>query len=137
MPLTVAPIRRSPLVFSTGIGSPVTMASSTALLPSVTMPSTGTFSPGRMRNRSPGCTCSSGMSSSLPSSRTMRAVFGASPSSNLIAALVWPRARNSSTCPSNTSVVITAAASKYTATVPSACCMLGGNRPGNSNANTL
>ena len=42
----------------------------------------------------------------------MRAVFGASPSNNLIAVLVWLRARNSITCPSNTSAMITAAASK-------------------------
>ena len=42
--------------------------------------STGIFSPGRTRKLSPGCTCSSGISSSMPSFRTMRAVFGASPS---------------------------------------------------------
>ena len=38
----------------TGIGSPVIMDSSTLLDPSVTVPSTGTFSPGRTRRRSPG-----------------------------------------------------------------------------------
>ena len=47
-----------------------------------------------------------------------RAVFGASPSSARIAPEVALRARNSSTCPSRTSTVITAAASKYTATAP-------------------
>ena len=42
----------------------VIIDSSTALLPSSTTPSTGTFSPGRTRSRSPGTTCSSGTSSS-------------------------------------------------------------------------
>ena len=47
-----------------------------------------------------------------------RAVFGASPSSARIAPEVRSRARNSSTWPSSTSTVMTAAASKYTATAP-------------------
>ena len=46
----------SPGIFSTGIGSPVTIDSSTALRPSRTTPSTGTFSPGRTRSRSPTAT---------------------------------------------------------------------------------
>jgi hypothetical protein len=53
VPLTVAPITLSPAAFSTGIGSPEIMDSSTALCPSSTAPSTGTFSPGRTRRRSP------------------------------------------------------------------------------------
>jgi hypothetical protein len=53
VPFTVAPITRSPACFSTGIDSPVTIDSSTALLPSNTTPSTGTFSPGRTRKTSP------------------------------------------------------------------------------------
>ena len=52
----VAPISLSPARFATGIGSPVSIDSSTALLPSTTAPSTGTFSPGRTRKASPGCT---------------------------------------------------------------------------------
>ena len=52
----VAPITRSPSRLVTGIGSPVIIDSSTELLPSVTMPSTGTFSPGLTRNKSPTCT---------------------------------------------------------------------------------
>ena len=118
VPLTVAPISRSPAVFSTGMGSPVTMDSSTELLPSSTAPSTGIFSPGRTRRVSPGLTCSRGISSSVPLSRTMRAVLGASPNNILMAALVRLRARSSSTCPNNTSAVMTAAASKYTGTKP-------------------
>ena len=43
---------------------------------------------------------------------TRLAVFGARPSNAFIAEVVWLRARNSSTCPSKTSTVITAAASK-------------------------
>ena len=53
VPFTVPPVTRSPAAFSTGIGSPVTIDSSTALRPSSTTPSTGTFSPGRTRSRSP------------------------------------------------------------------------------------
>ena len=69
VPLTVPPVTLLPFVFSTGIGSPVTIDSSTDVLPSITTPSTGTFSPGRTRNRSPGFTRSNGTSSSDPSSR--------------------------------------------------------------------
>ena len=39
--------------FLTGIGSPVIIDSSMLVLPSITRPSTGTFSPGRTRSRSP------------------------------------------------------------------------------------
>ena len=109
--LRVAPVTLSSGPFSTGIGSPVSIDSSTVLRPSSTSPSTGILSPGRTRRRSPTCTCSSGTSSS-PSSRTRRAVFGARPSSALIAPLVRSRALISSTWPSSTSAMITAAASK-------------------------
>ena len=88
VPFTVPPVTWSPGTFSTGIGSPVTIDSSMALVPSSTTPSTGTFSPGRTRRRSPGCTWSRGTSSSLPSSRRRRAVFGARPSRALMALLV-------------------------------------------------
>jgi len=52
----VAPISLSPTRLVTGSGSPVSIDSSSALLPSMTTPSTGTFSPGRTRSRSPTCT---------------------------------------------------------------------------------
>ena len=52
----VPPITSAPTSLVTGIDSPVTIDSSTALRPSVTTPSTGTFSPGRTRSRSPTCT---------------------------------------------------------------------------------
>ena len=50
VPLTVPPMTRSPAGFSTGTGSPATIASSMLVVPSMTTPSTGTFSPGRTRN---------------------------------------------------------------------------------------
>jgi hypothetical protein len=109
---SVAPISLSPARLLTGIGSPVSIDSSTALAPSVTVPSTGTFSPGRTRSRSPTCTWASGTSCSLPSAAMRRAVFGARPSSDLIAAEVCERAFNSRICPSSVSEMITAAASK-------------------------
>ena len=76
------------------------------------------------------------MSSSVPSSRIRRAVFGASPSKALIAAEVFERARSSSSCPSRVSDTITAAASKYTATWPS-LRNESGNRPGATVATAL
>ena len=53
VPLIVPPITLAADDFSTGIDSPVTIDSSTELVPSVTDPSTGTASPGRTRSRSP------------------------------------------------------------------------------------
>ena len=96
VPFRVAPITLAPGVFSIGIGSPVSIDSSTLERPSSTSPSTGTFSPGRTRSRSPTCTCVNGMSSSLPSAPTRRAVLGASRSSALSAAEVLERAFSSS-----------------------------------------
>ncbi len=49
----VAPMTLSPTCLLTGIDSPVIMDSSTELWPSTTTPSTGVFSPGRTRSRSP------------------------------------------------------------------------------------
>ncbi len=91
----VAPMSGSPTRFIAGNGSPVSMDSSTALLPSSTMPSTGIFSPGRTRNESPTCTRVSGTSSSVLSILIRRAVFGARPNSDLMAAEVRERARSS------------------------------------------
>ena len=56
--------------FSTGMGSPVTSDSSTLVRPSITVPSTGIFSPGRTRSMSPTRTSASGTSrSTAPSTR--------------------------------------------------------------------
>ena len=112
MPFTVPATSFAPADFSAGIGSPVTIDSSTALVPSRTTPSTGTFSPGRTRSRSPTRTSLIAISASAPSAPSRRAVFGARPSSALMALEVWLLARSSSTWPRRTSVVMTAAASK-------------------------
>ena len=57
--------------FSTGTDSPVSSDWSTALVPSSTMPSVATFSPGRTTKRSPTASCSTGTRRSVPSaSRT-------------------------------------------------------------------
>ena len=136
VPFTVPPVTRLPGAFATGMDSPVTIDSSTALRPSSTTPSTGTRSPGRTRRRSPGRTSASGTSSSLPSSRRRRAVFGARPSSARMAPDVALRARSSSTWPRRTSVTITAAASKYTGGAPPWRTPWG-KAPGASMAKTL
>jgi len=100
-----------PGCLSTGRLSPVSMDSSTDERPSSTRPSTGTFSPGRTRIVSPGCTSSTGTSCSTPP-RTTRAVFGCSPISALIAALVRPLASASRYFPTLMSVMIKAEVSK-------------------------
>ena len=84
----VPPMTLAPTSLVTGIDSPVTIDSSTALRPSTTAPSTGTFSPGRTRRRSPTCTVSSWTSSSVPSGMIRRAVLGARSSSARMAPLV-------------------------------------------------
>jgi hypothetical protein len=112
VPLIVPPTTRSPDCFSTGIGSPLTIDSSTALLPSRTMPSTGIFSPGRTRTRSRTRISSSATELVLPSGSTRIAVFGARSSSARIESPLLRRARSSSTWPTRTSVTMTAAGSK-------------------------
>ena len=108
----VAPISLSPTFLLTGIGSPVSIDSLMALMPSSTTPSTGTFSPGRTRRRSPTCTCVNGMSSSSPEAVILRAVFGLSDSKDWIAAEVCALALSSNNWPSKVNEIMTAAASK-------------------------
>ena len=110
--LMVPAITSLPGSLVTGIDSPVTIDSSMLILPSTTVPSTAIFSPGRTRRRSPGTIDSTGTSSSSPSAETLRAVFGARSSRARMAPEVLSRARSSSTWPSSTSTVMTAAASK-------------------------
>ena len=110
--LSVPAVTFDPGTLATGIGSPVTIDSSTVPLPSVSSPSTGTFSPGRTRSSSPTCTVSSATRSSLPSALTRNASFGARSSSARIAPDVFSLALSSSTWPRSTSTVMTAAASK-------------------------
>ena len=73
--LSVPPVTRSPGFFCTGIGSPVSIDSSTFDDPSTRTPSAGMDSPGRTRTRSPVRSSSIGTSSSRPS-RSTRAVLG-------------------------------------------------------------
>ena len=135
VPFTVAPTSGAPPPFSTGIGSPLIIDSSTALLPLTTTPSTGIRSPGRTRSRSPTSTSASGTSSSpLPAMRC--ATGGARPSSARSAAPVRCRARSSSTCPSSTSTMMTTAVSKYGST-PASIRKPAGNSPGATVAATL
>ncbi len=62
----VAPITVSPACLAAGIGSPVTIDSSTAEDPASTTASTGIFSPGRITTSSPATTSSTGISVSAP-----------------------------------------------------------------------
>ncbi len=63
--LRLAPTTGEPGTFSTGMLSPVSMASSTELLPEITQPSTGIVSPGRTKMTSPISTSSTGISFSI------------------------------------------------------------------------
>ena len=62
--LIAAPVTRSPTFLTTGILSPVIKDSSTCDEPSITIPSTGIFSPARTTIRSPTMTFSKGTSRS-------------------------------------------------------------------------
>ena len=97
--LSVAPMTSSPACLVDGIGSPVSIDSSTAEMPSTTTPSTGTLSPGRTRSRSPAMTSASGTSSSKPL-RIRRAVVAWRPTRRRMAPVVLPLARASSHFPS-------------------------------------
>ncbi len=107
---TVPPNTVTPDALSTGRLSPVSIDSSTADAPSITTPSTGMRSPGRMRIRSPTSTSPVGISTS-PLARRTRAVRGARLTSRRMASDVRPRARASSQRPSATRVITTAAVS--------------------------
>ena len=108
----VPPMTVSPVALVTGIDSPVTSASSREERPSTTMPSTGTFSPGRTRSRSPSWTRSRVTSASVPSAARRCAVFGVRSNSARMAPEVCSRARSSRTWPRRTRTVMTEAASK-------------------------
>ena len=109
--LSVAAETLSPSALSTGMLSPVSALSLTALWPSSTMPSTGMFSPGRTTKMSPFCTSSMPTVTSWPSRSTV-AVLGASFMRLLSASVVLPLLRASSILPTVMSVRIIAAASK-------------------------
>ena len=102
---------RDPGPLSAGTLSPVIGDSSTAPVPSRTVPSTGILSPGCTRTSSPAATSSSATSISTPF-RRMRTAFACSAMSFRIELEVRLRARVSITRPSRTSVRIAAAVSK-------------------------
>src|SRR5512143_1261984 len=121
---TVPASTGSPGRFGTGWLSPVSIDSLTADSPLSTRPSTGTVAPARTMNTSPACTCESGTSLTSPS-RSRSTVGGCSESRWRIAFAVRAFARPSSSLPSSTSVMTTAAASKYTCWLSSAFSRLG------------
>ncbi|MCG3190267.1 MAG: hypothetical protein LKCHEGNO_02925 [Burkholderiaceae bacterium] len=114
--LTAPPVTWSPGCLATGRLSPVISDSSTWLVPSMISPSAGTRSPGRTTRVSPTCSRAVGSSTSAPS-RSTRAVSGRSACSARIASVVCRLARASSHLPNNTSVITTAADSKYSGTM--------------------
>ena len=117
MPFTVPVYRWSPSSFSTGTASPVSIDSSTAVVPSVISPSTGTRSPGRNTIVSPLVTSAISILVGSPF-RMITAVAGCKPISFLIASEVLPRALASSHRPSSMRPIIAADTSKY---VPVEC----------------
>ena len=104
--LILAPITSSPLSFSTGILSPVSIDSSTEVRPSTTTPSTGILSPGRTRITSPKATSSTVISCSTPL-RITRAVLGAKLTNFSIAEDICPFERSSKNSPNVWSAKIT------------------------------
>ena len=108
----VAALTVSPVALSTGTDSPVRAASSTALSPSRTIPSTGTDAPGFTAKISPAFTSLMETSVSTPSRMTV-AVFGASRIRLRSASVVLPLDRDSSSFPTVISAGIMAADSKY------------------------
>ena len=84
----VPPVTLSSVFFSTGILSPVTMASSTAPLPLTTTPSTGTVSPAFTTTISPATTSETSTSLSTPSLK-ITALSGSRFTSLLIASVVF------------------------------------------------
>ena len=91
--------------------SPVRTDESTEELPSITVPSTGIFPPGRTTTMSPALTSEIGTVSSSPS-LIIVAVFGAKSKSFVIASVVFPFERDSRYYPTVTSVRIVPADSK-------------------------
>ena len=109
--LTVAAETLSPAALSTGMLSPVSADSSTALSPSIITPSAGILSPGRTKNISSFCTVSIGTVFSSPSFK-ITALFGASFIRLFNASVVLPFERASRVLPTVISVRIIAADSK-------------------------
>ena len=121
LPFKLPPVSLSPTVTSTGSGSPVSKLASIWLWPSVTTPSAGTRSPGLMTTISPTSSSATGTSRSSALAGSQCATSGRKACKAAIADTVCRRARSSSHLPSCTSVITTAALSKYTAGAPVPC----------------
>ena len=111
-PLTVPPNTLAPGSLLTGMLSPVSMDSSTVDRPDSTSPSADRLSPGWISRVSPSTISDAGITSSSPARITV-AVGGWRCISSSMAAEVLLRARVSSSLPSSTRVITTAAPSKY------------------------
>ncbi len=103
--LIVAPMTVSPGFFSTGMLSPVIIDSSMVEAPSITMPSTGTFSPGLTITISSANTSSILIAASCPFLITV-AFLGRRPISFLMASEVCPLALASRNRPIRISAMI-------------------------------
>ena len=115
-PLLIVPaMTRLPGSFFTGRDSPVIIASSTSVCPSVTSPSAGMLAPGRTRNRSAARSCATGTVSVRPPSRMRSAVSGSSRASSSSAPVAWRTLRISSQCPSSMIVISVASSQKKSA----------------------
>ena len=110
-PLMAPPSTGSPIPRGTGMLSPVSMDSSSSLLPWVMVPSTGTRSPANTRMRSPRSTSSTATLTQSPLRCTV-ARSGRSAISSRMADWVLRRARASSSLPREMRVMMRALASK-------------------------
>ena len=108
---SVPDVTESPVVFGTGMDSPVTADSSMLVAPSVTVPSTGMRAPGRTMTVSPRTSVATGTTCSTPP-RTTVASAGASCMRARSAPVVCPFARASRYLPTVISVTIMPADSK-------------------------
>ena len=122
----------SPCFLNVGRGSPVSMLSSTYDSPAATVPSAAMRSPGRTIIVQPARACSTGMSFSPVSVRTVT-VLGCKPISFLMAVDVFCFARASSRRPRSMKAIIMLADSKYTCgSIP-----CDSQKPGKKRLNTL
>ena len=114
-PLTLAVPAQSrlPADLSEGVDSPVSIDSSTAESPAVTVPSVGTRSPGRKTTVSPARSSATGTCVSAPSAARRRAVAGARFSRLRKALEARTLTVDSSQCPTLTSAIMAAASMKY------------------------
>ena len=116
-PLTTPASTASPAPQTRGRGSPVNSASWMSVRPSITRPSAGIRSPGRIRNVSPTRRSASATSCS-PSASTRNAARGSNPSRPWIRSRAWDFAVASMSRPNVTSTGNMVAVSKYTWPVP-------------------